>query len=253
MMSKSTRQNLAASVVAAVALAAASVCGMTAPAAAVDAASPGETLARGSDCFGCHAVDTKVVGPSFNDIAAKFAGQPDANATLSQAVVGGHVGTWGAIPMPAHPQLAGAQIDQIISWMLTLKPKSAAAAPAPASAAKQYTYTVNGKVIKTDFPVFKDGTTKVTPAVFHGFEQFNSYCFRCHGPDAIGGSYAPNLRKSLSNGMTESQFLTVGMVGRKEKGMPAWAGFLSPEEIQSIYQYVKARSVEAVSTGTPDE
>ncbi len=216
---------------------------------AVDTKSPGETLARGSDCFSCHAVDTKVVGPSFDDIAAKFSGQPNANATLAAAVVNGHVGTWGAVPMPAHPQLAGAQIDQIIAWIMTLKQKAAAAEPA----SKQYTSTVNGKPISTSFPIFLDGTTKVTPAVFKGFEQFNSYCFRCHGPDAIGGSYAPNLRKSLSNGMTESQFITVGMVGRKEKGMPAWAGFLSPEELQAIYQYVKARSVGAVDTGTPAE
>ena len=248
-MRKSGRGNLSASFVAVLAIAAGSLCSVAAPAAAVDAASPGETLSKGSDCFSCHAVDTKVVGPSFNDIAAKFAGQPDAHATLAQAVVAGHVGTWGPIPMPPHPQLAGAQMDQIISWILSLKPKTAAAA----TASKQYTYTVNGKPVTTDFPVFVDGTTKVTPAVFHGFENFNSYCFRCHGPDAIGGSYAPNLRASLANGMTESQFMTVGMVGRKEKGMPSWAGFLSPDELQAIYQYVKARSVEAVSTGTPPE
>ncbi len=53
--------------------------------------------------------------------------------------------------------------------------------------------------------------------------------------------------------MTESQFLSAGMVGRNEKGMPAWAGFLSPDELQAIYQYVKARSVAAVDTGNPSE
>ena len=254
MMSKPMHRNTPASLVAILAIAATALCCAAAPAAAADSASPGETLARGSDCFSCHAIDQKVVGPSFQDIAGKFAGQADANATLAQAVVGGHVGTWGNVPMPPHPQLAGAKIDQIVSWMLSLKQQTSSAAPAAAPADnKQYTYTINGKPVSVSFPIFVAGTTKVTPEVFKGFETFNSYCFRCHGPDAIGGSYAPNLRASLKSGMTESQFLSVGMVGRKEKGMPAWAGFLSPEEIQHIYQYVKARSVEAVDTGTPPE
>ena len=94
---------------------------------------------------------------------------------------------------------------------------------------------------------------KVTNTVFRGYELFDSYCFRCHGADAVGGEYAPNLRASLNNGMTENEFLSIAMTGRKAQGMPAWAGFFSPQDIEAIYQYTKARAVGAVGTGTPQQ
>lgn len=220
------------------------------------AQSDGEAIAKGSDCFSCHAVDTKVVGPAFKDVAAKFAGDASAVNTLVDAIDKGHVGTWGSIPMPPHPSLSADQTKQIVTWILGLKSGSAASGgqAAPAASQQAYTYTIDGKKVTVGFPIFQDGsTTKVTKAVFHGFETYNSYCFRCHGEDAVGGSYAPNLRNSLSNGMTEQEFTSVAMVGRKEKGMPSWAGFFTPAQIQEIYAYVKARSVGAVGTGTPQE
>lgn len=226
----------------------------------------GEQLAKGSDCFSCHAVDTKVVGPAFKDVAAKFGSDPKAVDTLSDAVMKGHVGTWGSIPMPAHPQLSASDTKEIIQWILSLKGgKSASAAPADAAgktadasgaggSGKSYTYTVNGKKVTSDVEIFQPGSSsKVTKAVFHGYEQYNAYCFRCHGEDAMGGEYAPNLRHSLSNGMTEDQFTNVAMVGRKDKGMPSWAGFFNPTEIHEIYAYVKARSLDAIGTGAPEE
>jgi cytochrome c len=207
----------------------------------------GEALAKGSDCFSCHAIDQKVVGPAFNAVAAKFAGQPGAESTLSDAITKGHVGTWGSVPMPAHPQLSAADTKEIVSWILTLK-KAAATGD---SSGKKYTYTVNGKTVSTDFPIYQPGTQTVTASVFTGYEQYNSYCFRCHGADAVGGSYAPNLRRSINNGMNESSFLSVAMTGRKAKGMPSWAGFFTPAQIDSIYQYVDARAVGVVSEGVP--
>lgn len=219
-------------------------------AASTDSAvSQGETVAKGSDCFSCHATDHKVVGPAFTAIAGKFAGEPDAETTLANAIKQGHVGTWGNIPMPAHPQLSDPQIKQIVTWILSLKMGQTSAA----TTAKQYTYTDNGKTVTTSFPIFQSGTKKVTKGVFRGYELFNSYCFRCHGSDALGGSYAPDLRASLSNGMKESGFLSVAMEGRKAQGMPSWAGFFSPQEIDDIYQYVKARSINVVGVGTPPQ
>jgi cytochrome c len=218
--------------------------------AADNAPSAGETAARGSDCFSCHSVDQKLVGPAFTAIAQKFAGQAGAASTLEAAIKNGHVGTWGQIPMPAHPQLSDAQLQQMVSWILSLKGKSSADAAAPG---QSYTTTVNGKPVTTHFPIFQAGTQKVTPSVFRGYELFDSYCFRCHGADAVGGEYAPNLRASINNGMTEDQFLSIAMEGRKAQGMPAWAGFFSPQDIDSIYQYTKARAVGALSTGTPPE
>lgn len=207
----------------------------------------GETIAKGSDCFSCHAINQKIVGPAFTSVAAKFAGKKGAETTLVDAVKNGHVGTWGKVPMPPHPQLSDAKIKQIVSWILSLKKTKTAAK----ASAKKYTYTVKGKTVSTSFPIYQAGTKKVTPEVFRGYELFNSYCFRCHGEDAVGGSYAPNLRRSLANGMTESKFVSIAMTGIKPKGMPSWAGFFTPHQIHAIYQYTKARSVAVVGTGTP--
>ncbi|MDD2877422.1 MAG: c-type cytochrome [Acidiphilium sp.] len=208
----------------------------------------GETIAKGSDCFSCHAIDQKIVGPSFVDVAGKFAGQSGAESTLVDAVKKGHVGTWGNVPMPAHPELSDAKIKEIVSWILTLKKPQAAAAT---TGGKKFTYTVKGKTVSTSFPIFQAGTDKVTPDVFRGYELFNSYCFRCHGADADGGSYAPNLRNSLNNGMSESTFLSIAMTGVKSKGMPSWAGFFTPHQIRAIYEYTDARAVAVVGQGTP--
>ena len=211
---------------------------------------PGEKIAAGSNCSSCHAADQKIVGPSYKQVADKFAGKPNANNTLVDAIDKGHVGTWGQIPMPAHPDLSKADTQKIVAWILSMKSGKAAES---SNGVKTYSYTVNGKTVTTKFPIFKAGSKAVTPAVFTGYEQFNSYCFRCHGEDAVGGEYAPNLRRSVNDGMTESQFLGVTMTGRKAKGMPSWAGFFSPEQVKDIYEYVKGRAVGVVGEGTPPQ
>jgi cytochrome c len=207
-------------------------------------------IAHGSDCFSCHAVDHKIVGPAFDAVARKYAGKPGAENMLVMAVKKGHVGTWGNVPMPPHPQLTDAQIRQVVAWILSLKPQKPSAQQ---EAAKTYTYKVDGKSVETHFPIFKPGTHKVTADIFRGYELYNSYCFRCHGEDATGSEYAPDLRRSLDNGMTKQQFVTIAMEGRKAKGMPSWAGFFSPHEIDVIYQYVKARALKVVAVGRPPE
>jgi cytochrome c len=211
----------------------------------------GERTAKGSDCFSCHAVDHKVVGPAFDAVAGKYAGQPGVETMLVNAVKNGHVGTWGQVPMPPHPQLSDAQIKQIVSWILSLKPSKVTAA-APASS-KTYSYNIDGKTVTTHVQIFQPGTDKVTADVFRGYELYNSYCFRCHGEDALGSLYAPDLRQSLNQGMTEQQFLNTAMTGVKAKGMPSWAGFLSPHEVQTVYDYVKARAIGAIPVGEPKE
>lgn len=85
------------------------------------AAPPGEALFKKNNCVTCHAIDRKVVGPSYNDVAKKFAGQPDAVETLSDAIKKGHVGTWGVVPMPPHPDMPDSQIHEIVDWILSLK------------------------------------------------------------------------------------------------------------------------------------
>ena len=61
----------------------------------------------------------------------------------------------------------------------------------------------------------------------------------------------PDLRHSLAAGMKQPEFLSVAMAGRKEKGMPAWAGFLSKQEVIQTYQYTKGRSLDLVPVGRP--
>jgi cytochrome c len=119
------------------------------------------------------------------------------------------------------------------------------------AAAKQYVYEVNGKKVTVDFPVFVEGSDKkVTKDVFHGYQLYNSYCFRCHGTDATESALAPDLKRFVAV-TTGKRFLAVALAGREDQGMPGWAGFLSEEEIQQIYQYVKGRSLELVPGGRP--
>ena len=69
----------------------------------------------------CHAVDKKVVGPAYKDVAAKYAGQKDAVDKLAQKVMKGGSGVWGPVPMPANPQVSEAEAKQLVAWILTLK------------------------------------------------------------------------------------------------------------------------------------
>ena len=78
-------------------------------------------LAKAKNCMACHAVDKKVVGPAFKDVAAKYAGQKDAADKLAQKVIKGGVGVWGQIPMPANAQVNDAEAKKLVAWILTLK------------------------------------------------------------------------------------------------------------------------------------
>ena len=228
--------------------AAALACALTALPAASAAAKvpPGEKVARGSNCLSCHALHHKVVGPAFEAVAKRYAHKPGAKAMLIHAVKYGHVGTWGQIPMPPHPNLTAKQLDEVVTWVLSTKSVTAAAVQH-----KTYTYVVDGKKVTLDFPVYQAGTHKVTKPVFRGFELFNSYCFRCHGEDATGSEYAPDLRVPIRNGMTRQQMTQIAMEGRKAKGMPSWAGFFSPTDLEAIYEYVAGRAYHLVGEGIP--
>ena len=92
-----------------------------APVAGRAAEPGGEALFEKNDCKTCHAIDHKLVGPSYDDVAKKFAGQPNAEQTLIEAVKNGHVGTWGQVPMPPHPGMPGSEIKTIVDWILSLK------------------------------------------------------------------------------------------------------------------------------------
>ncbi len=135
-----------------------------------------------------------------------------------------------------------------------ITPAAASATKSGASAAaSMHTYKdIHGRSVQTDVAVFTAADqASVTPAVSSGYEKYSAYCLRCHGKDAVGGIYAPDLRKSMANGMTFPQFLGTVLGGRSAKGMPSWAGVLGEEDIHAIYDYIKARQLDLIPGGVP--
>jgi cytochrome c len=69
----------------------------------------------------CHAVDKKVVGPSYKDVAKKYAGDAKAAAMLEAKVIKGGAGVWGPVPMPANAQVNAGESKKLVAWVLSLK------------------------------------------------------------------------------------------------------------------------------------
>jgi cytochrome c len=78
-------------------------------------------LAKAKNCMACHAVANKLVGPAYKDVASKYAGQKDAEAKLVAKVLKGGSGAWGAVPMPANPQVSEAEAKTLVKWILATK------------------------------------------------------------------------------------------------------------------------------------
>jgi cytochrome c len=85
------------------------------------AAYPELELAQKSGCLACHAVDKKIVGPSYKEVAAKYKGDAKAEAMLITKVKAGGVGTWGQIPMPPNSAVSDADIKTLVKWVLSQK------------------------------------------------------------------------------------------------------------------------------------
>jgi cytochrome c len=208
------------------------------------AAQDAEKLIKDSDCSSCHSLDRQVVGPAYAAIAKSHAGQTDAVEKLATKIRDGGNG------MTPHPDLTEAQRTAMAKWILS---QTASATAAGESETKTFPYKLkDGTTVNLDFPLFLEGQgPKVTKEVFHGYQLYNSYCYRCHGTDASGSQLAPDLRHSLAVGMKQRDFLSIAMAGKKEQGMPAWAGFLSEDDVVHIFRYVKGRSLDLVSSGRP--
>ena len=80
-----------------------------------------QALATSKDCRACHAVDKKLVGPSFKDVANRYASQSDATAKLASKNVKGGSGLWGPVPMLANNQVSEADAQKLAAWVLSLK------------------------------------------------------------------------------------------------------------------------------------
>lgn len=94
--------------------------GATTAHAALDDAKALDIMKKGG-CTACHAVDHKVVGPAYKDVAAKRKGEADAVATLEKSVRGGSKGVYGPMPMPANPaaKISDADLSDLMAWVLT--------------------------------------------------------------------------------------------------------------------------------------
>jgi cytochrome c len=80
-----------------------------------------EALAKKYNCLACHAVDKKLVGPSYQDVAAKYKGDAGAEAKLIAKVKNGGSGAWGQIPMPPNASVPDADIKTLVQWVLSQK------------------------------------------------------------------------------------------------------------------------------------
>jgi cytochrome c len=78
-------------------------------------------LATAKNCMACHAVDKKLVGPAYKEVAAKYAGQKDAADKLAVKIIKGGAGVRGPVPMPANAQVHEAEAKKLAAWVLTLK------------------------------------------------------------------------------------------------------------------------------------
>lgn len=89
---------------------------------AASAAQASEELAKKHLCTTCHVVKgAKTIGPTYADVAKKYAGQKDAEAKLSEKVKKGGTGVWGQVPMPPNAAVPDADIHALVKWILSIK------------------------------------------------------------------------------------------------------------------------------------
>ncbi len=90
-------------------------------AAVVAPAMADEAMAKSKNCMACHAIDKKVVGPAYKDVAKKYGGQAGAVDMLANKIRKGSSGVWGPVPMPPNAQVSEAEAKQLATWVLSLK------------------------------------------------------------------------------------------------------------------------------------
>jgi len=102
----------------------AQIAAIAATAATMTVAAPAfadQALATAKNCMACHAVDKKLVGPAYKEVAAKYAADKTAADKLAAKILKGGSGVWGAVPMPANAQVNEAEAKKLAAWVLSLK------------------------------------------------------------------------------------------------------------------------------------
>ncbi len=95
--------------------------GVAAMVAAPASAQNVDELLKKYACLSCHAVDKKLVGPSYKDVAAKYRGQAGAEKSLAEKVKKGGQGVWGQIPMPPNASVPDSDLNAMVKYVLSVK------------------------------------------------------------------------------------------------------------------------------------
>jgi cytochrome c len=90
-------------------------------AAASQGALANADLAKARNCMACHSVTSKLVGPAYKDVAAKYAKDAGAAERLAQKIQKGSQGVWGPVPMPPNPQVSSEEAATLAKWVLAQK------------------------------------------------------------------------------------------------------------------------------------
>ena len=80
-----------------------------------------QELAQKHACTACHAIDKKLVGPAYKEVAAKYKGDAKAQAMLEEKVKKGGVGVWGQVPMPPNSGVKDEDVKTLVKWVLSQK------------------------------------------------------------------------------------------------------------------------------------
>lgn len=81
---------------------------------------PGEELIAKSNCMSCHKPAVKLIGPSFNDIAAKYQPTTENYKMLTAKIINGGTGNWGSVPMSPHPEVSEADAKKMLDYILKI-------------------------------------------------------------------------------------------------------------------------------------
>jgi cytochrome c len=83
-----------------------------------------QVIAKQNACLGCHATNKKIVGPAFQDIAKRYANDPNAKIFLRNKILKGGAGSWGVVPMPANTKLNDSDLNLLLPWVLRGAPSA---------------------------------------------------------------------------------------------------------------------------------
>ena len=160
----------------------------------------------------------------------------------------------GCSPKPAGEEAAPAQVDTTVSRRDTVPSRTDTSAMRPDTASPRRDTVRAGP--DSAAQQTSQGTARFSQAEYEGWRQYSVNCARCHGQDVLPNPVAANLLISVAPGgpmASEQSFVQVVSEGRPDRGMPAFKGAATPEQIKAMYAYVKGRAEKRLPSGRPEE